>query len=285
MLFPSLCWHIAMLLITTRFLVQAAERVDTILSNDWRFEKGDVASAEKPGFDASGWQTVSIPHCWGWQEAQKGDVHYYRGPGWYRRELDITPEKGRRYFLRFEAASLTADVYLNGRQLGEHRGGFGAFCYEITRELSSGGTNILVVRHPEIATLLDEGAQDGQVHLERLAADRIAQSQRGGLQHRREGLAYRLAMAQRDGRWVPARRVAPSLDIPPRRKRIYRVRLALADESHTAFAAARAAGDLSQFFVRMAPLIKRYQALYRPPILHRLRQRLARLLNKMRRRD
>ena len=60
------------------------------------------------------WQTVSIPHNWGWEQAQQGK-EYYRGPGWYRRELDITPEAGKRYFLRFEAASLVADVYLNGK--------------------------------------------------------------------------------------------------------------------------------------------------------------------------
>jgi beta-galactosidase len=83
---------------------------------------------------------------------------YYRGPGWYRRELDIAPEAGKRYFLKFEAASLVADVYLNGKFLGEHRGGFGAFCFEITNQLSASGTNLLAVRvttpsFPDIAPL------------------------------------------------------------------------------------------------------------------------------------
>ena len=107
--------------------------------------------------DDSGWQAVSIPHNWGWEKAQQGK-DYYRGPGWYRRELDIAPETGKRYFLRFEAASLVADVYLNGNLLGEHRGGFGAFCFEITTNLSASGTNLLAVRvsntkFPDIAPL------------------------------------------------------------------------------------------------------------------------------------
>ena len=51
-----------------------------------------------------------------------------------------------------------ADVYLNGQFLGEHRGGFGAFCFEITQQLSDTGTNLLAVRvdntkSPDIAPL------------------------------------------------------------------------------------------------------------------------------------
>ncbi len=123
-----------------------AVREDTRLDTGWKFKQGDVAGAEKPELNTADWQAVSIPHCWGWEEAQRGDTKYYRGTGCYRYELAVSPEKGRRYFLRFEAASLVADVYLNGRQLGEHRGGFGAFCFEITTNLSAGGTNLLAVR-------------------------------------------------------------------------------------------------------------------------------------------
>ncbi len=53
---------------------------------------------------------------------------------------------------------MVADVYLNGKLLGEHRGGFGAFCFEITTNLSASGTNLLAVRvdntrFPDIAPL------------------------------------------------------------------------------------------------------------------------------------
>jgi beta-galactosidase len=51
------------------------------------------------------------------QEAQVGK-DYYRGPGWYRRELDVTQKKGKRYFLRFEAASLVADVFFERQFFG-----------------------------------------------------------------------------------------------------------------------------------------------------------------------
>jgi len=132
-------------------------RESMLLDSGWRFKSGETTNAAQPGFNDSDWQAVSIPHNWGWEEAQQGK-DFYRGPGWYRRELNLTPETGKRYFLRFEAASLVADVYLNGKPLGEHRGGFGAFCFEITTNLPATGTNLLAVRvsnkwEPDIAPL------------------------------------------------------------------------------------------------------------------------------------
>ncbi|HEY3762916.1 MAG TPA: glycoside hydrolase family 2 TIM barrel-domain containing protein [Verrucomicrobiae bacterium] len=126
--------------------LHAQNRSNTDLTDGWRYAKGDFTNANQIAFDDSNWQTVSIPHCWGWEEAQLGHTNYYRGPGWYRLPLNVTPEKGQRYFLRFEAAATVADVYLNGHFLGEHRGGFGAFCFEITTNLSKSGTNMLAVR-------------------------------------------------------------------------------------------------------------------------------------------
>src|SRR3954471_5162779 len=112
-----------------------AARESTPLGDGWRFLQGDPVDAagktmspSNGDWNDSNWQTVTVPHCWGWQEAQKGDKNYYRGPGWYQREFEVTPKPGKRYFLRFDAASSVADVYLNGIFIGQHRGAFGAFC-------------------------------------------------------------------------------------------------------------------------------------------------------------
>ncbi|HEY3930802.1 MAG TPA: glycoside hydrolase family 2 protein, partial [Verrucomicrobiae bacterium] len=140
------------------FSFNSFARESTLLDSDWKFKLGEIADAEKTNFDDSQWQAVSIPHNWGWEDAQQGK-DYYRGPGWYRRDLNIgAPQPGKRYFLRFEAASLVADVYLNGKFVSEHLGGFGAFCFEITKQLSDSGTNLLAVRvnnawQPDIAPL------------------------------------------------------------------------------------------------------------------------------------
>jgi beta-galactosidase len=133
-------------------------RNDTRLDSGWRFKPGETAGAERSDFDDHDWQQVTLPHNWGWEEAQKGN-DYYRGPGWYRRELQIgKADSSRRYFVRFEAAGSVAEVYLNGTSLGEHRGAFGAFCFEITNLLSSSGKNMLAVRvsnaaEPDVAPL------------------------------------------------------------------------------------------------------------------------------------
>jgi beta-galactosidase len=146
------------------FSFNLCARQSMLIDSSWLFMQGDSAglagqamSPADTNWNDSNWQTVSIPHNWGWAEAQEGK-DFYRGPAWYRRELNITPETGKRYFLRFEAASLVADVYFNGEKLGEHRGGFGAFCFEITTNLSANGTNVLAVRvsnkwEPDIAPL------------------------------------------------------------------------------------------------------------------------------------
>lgn len=132
-------------------------RETATLDSLWFFHKGDIANAAAANCPSGRWQNISLPHCWGWQEAQVTN-HYYRGPGWYRRCLVLRPAPGQRHFLRFEAASTVADVFFNGHLLGEHRGGFGAFCYEITGFENPDGTNILAVRvsnapEPDVAPL------------------------------------------------------------------------------------------------------------------------------------
>ena len=152
-------------------------RESTLLDTGWQFEFEKPAKVENSAgisFTASQiatsrWQMVSIPHCWGWQEAQQGKTNYYRGPAWYQRELDIARQPHKRYFLRFEAASSVADVYLNGSLVGEHRGAFGAFCFEITTNLSSTRTNYLMVRvdnspQPDIAPLSGDFAFYGGIY-------------------------------------------------------------------------------------------------------------------------
>lgn len=116
------------------------------VADGWKFIRADVNGAEVSSFDDSKWAEVTVPHTWNDKDTLAGG-NYYRGPGWYRIKLAI-PEtvKDKRVFVHFEAASLVADVYFNGVHLGQHRGGFTAFCYELTPNIKKGGPNILAVR-------------------------------------------------------------------------------------------------------------------------------------------
>jgi beta-galactosidase len=130
--------------------VARAGRVTAGLTGDWLFFKQDVPVATP----TSNWDAITIPHTWNNLDAQKGTAGnpgvkggYFRGACWYARSLDAPAAwQGRRVFLRFEAASIVAQVYLNGELIGGHRGAFTAFCVELTSHLRYGETNELRVR-------------------------------------------------------------------------------------------------------------------------------------------
>ncbi len=92
------------------------------------------------------------------------------------------------------------------------------------------GTNVVVVRAPELHAILDEAIDGGRLDLSTVDADFIAGTQAAGLRQRREGLAYRLTW--RRYRHAPPKRVAPSADLPFRRKLVYRLRHHISAGSH-----------------------------------------------------
>ena len=123
-----------------------APRAEIAFNTDWKFYRGDAEGASAAQFADASWQPVTLPHTWNAQDALPGDA-MYQGPGWYRKEFPSSPDwRGRRVFIRFGAASLAADVYLNDSKLGSHQGGFAAFCFEITRYLHFDAKNTIAVR-------------------------------------------------------------------------------------------------------------------------------------------
>lgn len=116
-------------------------RLSTDLATDWKF----LRQKAEPSAPTDNWETVSVPHTWNALDVQQ-QKNYYRGTGWYARTLDIPKEwEGKRVFVRFDAASMVAKPFINGIPLGEHRGAFSAFCYELTPHLQFGGKNELRV--------------------------------------------------------------------------------------------------------------------------------------------
>ncbi|MGD0573485.1 MAG: glycoside hydrolase family 2 TIM barrel-domain containing protein [Sedimentisphaerales bacterium] len=115
---------------------------------DWKFYKGDIHSAESGDkISEQGWENVTVPHTWNAKDVLTEGDHCYQGVAWYRSSFDLpNGQKGRRYFIRFEGVCLVSDVYVNGIFIGRHKGGYSAFCYEITKQVKSGRKNSISVK-------------------------------------------------------------------------------------------------------------------------------------------
>ena len=117
-----------------------AQRQDILLNNDWNFR---FSHQVQKGTEVR----VDLPHTWNAQDALSGKIDYKRGIGNYEKNLFIRPEwKGKRLFIRFEGVNNIADVFINRRHIGEHRGGYGAFIFEITGKVEYGKENSILVR-------------------------------------------------------------------------------------------------------------------------------------------
>ncbi len=125
----------------------ASPRVDKTINTGWQYAGGDVEQAAMPDFDDSGWGSIDLPHTWNALDGQDGGNNYRRGVGWYRTHLALDPGlRGKALYLRFEGASMVTTVYVNGSEVGTHKGGFGAFCFDITPYVRFTRHEIIAVR-------------------------------------------------------------------------------------------------------------------------------------------
>lgn len=142
----------------------------------------------------------------------------------------------------------------------------------------SRGTNLVIVRHADFEKLIADGQAQGEIELDRLEPDEVIRSQSSGYAHRREGLAYRLWLADQEKRWRPRKRVEPVAGLHGEIfESKHRLRSQLSQESHHAFLAAKRAGDIQIFFRRIMPLAEKYRDLSRTP-LRRIAARMRRWL-------
>ena len=126
--------------------VQAQQRVVYTINDGWKFTKGSPFEAQLTGCDDSSWETVNIPHTWNDKDADDETPGFYRGPVWYRKQLFIDKsQEGRRAVIYFEGANQEVRFYLNGQFVGEHKGGYTRFCFDITPHLRYGQENLFAI--------------------------------------------------------------------------------------------------------------------------------------------
>ena len=115
------------------------------LNANWNFSKG---MSSPRGFGRGGAQEaqiVNLPHTWNSIDFMS-DGGYYRGYGSYIKDLDLPADyKGKRLFLKFDGAGSVTNVFLNSNFIGEHKGAYNSFTYEITDFVNYGGKNSLSV--------------------------------------------------------------------------------------------------------------------------------------------
>ena len=121
-------------------LFAQAERVENTLDAKWMFRFSHQVENGSA-------HAVYIPHTWNAQDALSGKLDYKRGIGNYEKKVFIDNAwKGKRVFLRFGGVNSVASVFVNGKFLGEHRGGYSAFVFELTDCVQYGKENTLLVR-------------------------------------------------------------------------------------------------------------------------------------------
>ena len=114
----------------------------------WRFLKGDSeAQVWSKDFDDSGWEVVSLPHGIEYLPVEASGCANYQGIVWYRKHFTPSDElKGKRLFLHFEAIMGKSKVYLNGKLIKKHYGGYLPVIADITDGIEWDSENVIAVK-------------------------------------------------------------------------------------------------------------------------------------------
>lgn len=114
------------------------------LNEGWRFSKED---AGLPKQLPTNWEQVCLPHTWNAVDGHDGNGNYYRGCCWYVRTFETPkqPLDGGRVFLEIPAAGQQATVYVNGKEICYHEGGYSTFRADITDACKEDGENLLAI--------------------------------------------------------------------------------------------------------------------------------------------
>jgi beta-galactosidase len=124
----------------------AAGRLVLPMNRKWRYSRRFVEGGHSKEFDDSGFDRVVIPHtnvALPWHGFDEKDYEFI---SLYRRRFKLPPEaRGKRVFVDFEGVMTASTVWINGVRLGEYKGGYTPFSFELTSNLDYDGENVLAV--------------------------------------------------------------------------------------------------------------------------------------------
>jgi beta-galactosidase len=124
----------------------APSRVVLPMNRGWRYSPKTSAAAHERAFDDRGFARVTVPHTNVRLPWHSFEDKQYEFVSIYRRKFRVPPGgRGRRVFVDFEGVMTASTVWLNGVRLGEYRGGFTPFSFELTPHIDWQGDNVLAV--------------------------------------------------------------------------------------------------------------------------------------------
>jgi beta-galactosidase len=143
-------------------------------NQDWRFKRQlspgsgtepEFMGAQRPDYDDSDWSQLWLPHTWdATPDNPFATSGHFHGVGWYRKRFEA-PEswRGRRVLTHFNGVFQVADVWVNGRHVGQHVGGFTTFVFDVTDSLEFGKTNLIAVKVDDVISPFIAPAEERNV--------------------------------------------------------------------------------------------------------------------------
>jgi len=148
LLLNNLCAQSAMISVDARKTISLDGEWQAIIdpagAGDWRKiweEKKPVKKTDFIEYAFTGASTLQVPADF---NTQIPELTYQEGTVWYKKSFTYSGKPDKRLFLHFGAVNYIADVYLNGKKLGSHEGGFTPFQFEITSNVLAGENSIVV---------------------------------------------------------------------------------------------------------------------------------------------
>ncbi|MFL6437491.1 MAG: glycoside hydrolase family 2 TIM barrel-domain containing protein [Terriglobales bacterium] len=116
------------------------------LNRNWRFSAQRAQNDTAPSFDDSTFEQVTIPHTNKKLPWHGFDEKSYEFVSIYRRKFRLPSEaRGRHVFIDFDGAMTASTVWINGQRLGEYKGGYTPFSFDLTPQINWNGDNLLAV--------------------------------------------------------------------------------------------------------------------------------------------
>ena len=119
-------------------------RSKTNINRNWFYLENDTKHVND-AIAQNDWERVSLPHTWNALDATDLNPGYRRAASWYKKVLHLTEKNPNLiYQLYYEGVNITSEVYVNGKNVGGHIGGYIGFHIDITNQIHTGINEVLV---------------------------------------------------------------------------------------------------------------------------------------------